>query len=793
MRRIAEAWDRGWKMAEIDVGGIRIFDAASSSLQGSSSVPVATDTLQLVRLGEFTGSGAIAAARAEVADFDAATDRLFVTNAAEGQHKIDVAQLDANGHATKIGEIPLSGLTGYGGVNSVAVKNGVLAVVYGNATPGQPGFVAIYDAANLAAAPKIIQVGVLPDMVTFTPDGKQLLIANEAETVSPANNAPGSVTIIDVSGGVQAATVTNTIGFGDLNGSEAALKGQGLALFDGQAAANDIEPEYIAVSADGTRAYVTLQEVNGVAVIDLTNPDAVEPLAILPLGGVDRNLAGNQFDPNDQNGISLGNWDVISLLQPDAIASFTVGGSTYFITANEGDARVGGLADEYRISSGTYNVDTGEYAAAIEGNGQLGRLNAVTTLGNTDADAQFEQIHAFGGRGVTIFKQNADGTITKVRETGGEFERIIAEHYPALHNTENGESLDTRSDNKGPEPEGVAVGVVNGRTYAFVTLERVGGVMIYDVTDPANASFVGYKPATAEDYAPETVKFISAADSPTGKALVISANEVSGTTTIYEVASASSGADSLRGGEEGDLLKGLAGNDTLAGNGGNDTLDGGAGDDLMRGGGGNDTLIVDSLSDKVERNDPGVDTIRTALDNYTLDDAEKLVLTGSANLKATGGSADDDISGNTGANLINGGSGRDTLAGADGNDTLQGGSGDDLLQGGVGDDALEGGSGVDSLSGAAGADTLAGASGDDTIAGGADGDKLTGGSGADRFVFAAGGGADTITDYNVNGDILDFGGQTVTYGSVGADALNTFADGGSIRLAGVKLADYLDV
>ena len=236
----------------------------------------------------------------------------------------------------------------------------------------------------------------------------------------------------------------------------------------------------------------------------------------------------------------------MSLLQPDAIATFTVGGETYFVTANEGDARVGtgSTAEEVRLSSAGYDLDNTVFPdeATLKQDANLGRLNVINHEGDTDGDGDIDVITTFGGRGISIFKQNADGSIEKVRETGGEFERIIAQQ-PNANLFFNGENafgtFDSRSDNKGPEPEGVDIGVINGHTYAFVTLERAGGVMIYDVTDPANATFVGYKPPlppTAQpsaDNAPETVKFISAADSPTGTALVVTANEVGNATTVY--------------------------------------------------------------------------------------------------------------------------------------------------------------------------------------------------------------------------------------------------------------------
>ncbi|MDP3172935.1 MAG: choice-of-anchor I family protein, partial [Phenylobacterium sp.] len=610
----------------IDVGGIKVFDAAPS-LQGAVATPLGADAVQLIRLGQFTGSGAVAAGRAESVDFDARSDNLYVTNLAQG--RIDIAHLGADGATSANGSIDLNGLPAYGGVNSVAVKNGVIAVAYQNTAGDQSGYVALYDTATNALI-KTIAVGVLPDQVVFSPDGKKLLVANEAETVSPTNNPAGSISIIDISGGAANAAVSNTISFGALNGSEAALKAQGLALFPGQAAGNDIEPEYITISPDGTRAYVTLQEVNGVAVIDLTNPAADRPIAIQPLGGIDRTLAGNAFDPNDQNGVSIGNFDIVSLLQPDAIASFSAGGATYFITANEGDARVGGLVDEGRLSANSYKLDPTAYPDAAAIKASAGRLNVLSNVGDTDGDGDYDQITTFGGRGVSIFRQNADGTITKVRETGGEFEAIIAQKFPNLHNTENGATPDNRSDNKGPEPEGVAVGVVGDRIYAFVTLERVGGVMIYDVTDPTQASFVGYKPATSQDYAPEVVKFVSAADSPTGQALLISANEVSGTTTIYTIANQSEGADSITGSALGDRIEGRGGGDTIAGLAGDDTLDGGAGVDLLRGGVGDDTYIVDVAADRIdERQGEGTDTIQTGLASFTLSgQVENLRFTG---------------------------------------------------------------------------------------------------------------------------------------------------------------------
>src|SRR5262245_10243668 len=448
--------------AGTDVGGVAVL-AEAASLQGAAAVPVATNGVELVRLGSYAASGG----NAEVVSFDPSTDRLYILNATG--NKIEIVQIASSGALSKTGEIDLASLTEFGGANSVAIKNGIVAVAYGNSTVGDNGFVALFNAAGvLQGSP--IEVGVLPDMVTFTPDGSKILVANEAEAVSTSSNANGTISIIDVSGGAAAATVQTTVGFTALNGSEAQLDGAlGLSLFPGQSAAADIEQEYIAVSPDGTRAYVTLQEANAFAVIDHTNPAATSPLVILPLASVDRSLAGNAFDPSDQDGIDIATWNVRSLLQPDAIATFTVGGETYFVTANEGDARVGtGLTtEEVRLGSASYDLDNTVFPneATLKQNANLGRLNVINHEGDTDGDGDIDVITTFGGRGISIFKQNADGSIEKVRETGGEFERILGQQ-PNANFFFNGENafgtFDSRSDNNGPEPEGVDVGVING-------------------------------------------------------------------------------------------------------------------------------------------------------------------------------------------------------------------------------------------------------------------------------------------------------------------------------------------
>jgi VCBS repeat-containing protein len=540
------------------IGGITVFDQAAS-LEGDATPPSASADFQLIRLGSIAGTPA----GSEVVAFADGIAYNMNNNA----HTIDKIAIGADGALSSAGSIDFSTLPDFGFGNSVAVKDGILAFAYGSATFGAPGHVALFDVSS-GALIKTVDVGIGPDQLTFSPDGTKLITADEAERVSAGDVFGGTVSIIDMSNGAANAVVTNTIGFSALDGYEQALINRGMAIAPGQTASNDIEPEYVAISPDGTRAYVTLQEVNAVAVIDLTDPSATQPIAIQPLGSIDRSLLGNAFDGNDQNGISLVNFDVASLPQPDALATFEVGGATYFVTANEGDARVG-LIDEARLSTMTLDPTAYPDAAAIKA--AIGRLNVITTAGDTDGDGDIDQITTYGGRGISIFKQNADGTIEKVRETGGEFEAIIARDFASLHNSENLAGVDSRSDNKGPEPEGVSIGVVGDRTYAFVNLERVGGVMVYDITDPANAQYVTYKPATSQDFAPEVNKFIGADDSPTHAPMLLTANEVSNTVTLYSVVSQTEGADKILGGASNDVFTGKGGNDAIDGNGGTDT------------------------------------------------------------------------------------------------------------------------------------------------------------------------------------------------------------------------------
>ncbi len=475
----------------------------------------------------------------EIVAHDKGTQRLFVTTA--GLNRLDVLDVSDPGNPVLVNQIDLFS---YGaGVNSVAVYGGVVAAAC-EADPKQdPGTVAFFDAdGNFIAA---VEVGALPDMLTFTPDGTKVLVANEGEpnddyTVDPE----GSVSIIDLSGGIENVTQANvkTASFTPFNPLKEKLQQAQIRIFGPNASvAQDVEPEYITVDSQGKRAYVTLQENNAMAIIDI---ESATVRKIKSFGYKSHAMPGNGFDGSDKDGeINIANWPVMGMYMPDAIASYTVKDRTFLITANEGDSRdYDGFSEE---------IDTGDIELSdwyhkkfptIQDNENLGHLGTTTAAPYGLVDGVYHQLFSFGARSFSIWDE--DGR--QIFDSGDDFEQITAEMNQDYFNASNDNNkFDNRSDNKGPEPEGVVIGMVEDRFYAFIGLERVGGVMVYDVTNPHNAVFVDYannrdftqdvETAAAGDLAPEGLAFIPAEDSPNGKPLLAVANEVSGSTTLFEI------------------------------------------------------------------------------------------------------------------------------------------------------------------------------------------------------------------------------------------------------------------
>ena len=588
------------------------------------NTPVATPpaeatpkTLQLEKVGEYA-SGVYFESAAEIPAFDAASKRGFVVNAQKGA--VDVIDMTDPAQPAHIGMIDATQLLAGASINSVAVHDGLVAVAVQAANKTDPGLLALYQASDLKLVGQA-QVGALPDMLTFTPDGKTVLVANEAEPSDDYQTDPeGSISVVDVS--TLAKPVVRTADFRAFNNQRAALLAKGVRLFGPRASvAQDLEPEYIAVSADGKTAWATLQENNAFAIIDVANARVTD---IVPLGYKDHGVEGQGLDASDTDkAANIRTWPgVFGMYLPDAMAAFQAEGKTWLITANEGDARAWGednaaywagdaskgFVEEFRVKhlinakgwsgragddlppqlnalakGGLLNPTVFGYCGAEAGNpgecrddNALGRLTISWTQGyQTNADGtpklytaagvadpvsgdrlMYDKLYAYGTRSISIWDEKGQ----QVWDSGDAMEQFLASdsckagaarNIPCKDffnsNHEAGDAMDNRSDNKGPEPEGVTVGRIGEKTFAFVGLERMGGVLVYDVSQPQAPVQVDYintredwttkDPSTVKsgDLGPEGLAFIPAAKSPNGKPLLMVGNEVSGTTAIFQL------------------------------------------------------------------------------------------------------------------------------------------------------------------------------------------------------------------------------------------------------------------
>ena len=512
--------------------------------------PAGPATIFLSQIGRYVPDPVVFdESAAEITAFDPGTNRAFVVDANLDQ----VVVLDMNDPTNPMALDPIDIRAEHGGSpNSVAVHGGLLAVAVERVDPNDDslqvdGVVAFYDAT--LTAPTEIEVGPLPDMVAFTPDGQKVLVANEGEPNNAVTvNPEGSISIIDISGGVATATETKAdFRAFNVGGPRAADYPRGIRnIFPGATRAEELEPEFITIADSSTVAYVTLQEHNALAVVDI---EAAEVSAIVYLGEKDHRIPGNELDASDRDGgINLRTWPVRGLYQPDGIASYrAANGRTYLVTANEGDAvDYSGFSEELRIEDLTLTATAFPDAAALQTDATLGRLKTPSTAGDPDGNGSYDQLFSYGGRSFSIWDA-VTGAL--VFDSANDFERITAVRLGADFNaSDTGNGGDARSDDKGPEPEGVVIGQLGNRFYAFIGLERVGGIMVYDVTQPESPFFVQYvnnrdfsasasdlEAGRGGDLGPEGLTFVAPADSPTGTPLLIVGSETTGTTTVFEI------------------------------------------------------------------------------------------------------------------------------------------------------------------------------------------------------------------------------------------------------------------
>jgi len=513
--------------------------------------PTSSNELNLSLLTSFS-NGATATNSAEIVSFDPTVDRLYIANSIGG--KLDIVNFSNPSSPQLINSISM---VPYGNINSVTTNNGIVALAIENIDPQANGSVVFLNSNGEFI--KQVAVGAMPDMITFNKTFTKILTANEGEpNMANTIDPEGSVSIIDLSPGIANLTDANVtnIGFTAYNSQRASLVSQGIRVFSSSlTVAQDLEPEYITISDDNTKAFVGIQEANALLTIDLTNNSIISLTAL----GYSSYGSGsnNAMDASDQSGEILitGNLPIKGAYMPDALAFGTIAGQGYIFSANEGDSReltTAAIIDANRISSTTFaNLDATAFpdAAILKNSSLLGRLYALKYSGDTDGDGDYDELHVMGGRSFSIWNASTGALVYDSKDL---IEQIISKHpvFSAIFNASNTTgtpSLKNRSDDKGPEVEGITFQMISGKPYAFVSLERVGGIMIFNVENPTNPIYVGYAnnrstTVSGPDLGAEGIITISAEDSPNGNNIVILANEISSTLSIYQLNSCATAA-----------------------------------------------------------------------------------------------------------------------------------------------------------------------------------------------------------------------------------------------------------
>ena len=504
--------------------------------------------------------------------FDAQTSRLFVANSIApggGQRYTRVEVVNLINPAQPVTEASLD-LSAFGAdVSSVTFSNGILAAAMIQAVKTDSGRVVLVDVSGAdirssTTNARSVVVGAQPDMITFTPDGTRILTANEGEPTETGSYLPdpeGSISIIDLpflpNGRVNLSAVSqanvrfvrfNDFNFGGVRRSELSDSSQihfpsptTTATVVGAAPgrlvtfAQDVEPEYIAISPDSQTAYITLQENNAWAIVDIPTGRV---LAIRAMGIKFHILSGNGIDASDRGtSIKIANYPVLGMYQPDALSAFQFGGQTFIASVNEGDTR--GYAtynEEARV--GSLRLDSMRFPnrIALQNDTLMGRLTVTRARGDIDGDGDFDALYLPGGRSISVW----DGNGALVWDSEDQIEQITARIAPTTFNvSRDNTTRKNRSDDKGPEPEGITTGTVGDSTYIFAGLERTSGIMVYNATNPRRPRFSqyittrDYSRAIGGDVSTEALLFVPASQNRLNVPLVLAAFEVSGTVAVY--------------------------------------------------------------------------------------------------------------------------------------------------------------------------------------------------------------------------------------------------------------------
>lgn len=417
-----------------------------------------------------------------------------------------------------------------------------------------------------------ITVGPLPDMIQPSSDCRTVLIALEGKAF--ARNGD----LVDPEGGVgllkfQDMSISTSnysykrLDFTLYNDRWKSLSKTGVRFVykeQNNKFSQDLEPEYVAFSKDETKAYICLQENNAIAVVDLRTENIT---AIHGLGF--KNWENSKLDASDKDGgINIRSLPVYGMYQPDAIQVIKVNGMEYLVTSNEGGGKD---YSDYKLNTTGFSEEIRARDASLSGNSEinqwmllnnisnvlddsiLGRLVITTETGRLP-NGSFEKLYTFGGRGFSIWKAD---TMSLVYDSGSDVEDTHALARPDLFNAQPKpgkkikNTIDFRSDNKGPESESLAIGRDGDKVIIFIGHERPGSISVYsvngDISSPKFESVFWDIPNSEQTWNeaydqriisvidPEDLKYISPQESPNGRPLLLVAGSVSGTLSILEV------------------------------------------------------------------------------------------------------------------------------------------------------------------------------------------------------------------------------------------------------------------
>jgi len=513
---------------------------AETASAGHRAHQIPSSDIRLEPLTEVRVPEADARGSAEIMAYDTRRQTLLVVSAEGGVlERFHVRQDETALHLDDLGGINVwadlraqdqPGAPRPSALTSVAYHAGQdLIAVSVTATKPDDGWVVVYHAEGPAYLGHRT-IGSHPDMLTFSPDGRVLYVANEGEAAALGDSSPGSLAILQLpeDGEPLGQATLRQLYFSEDQVSRTAPPPR---VSQGWSFRADMEPEYIALSPDGEQAFVTLQENNAIATVDLTQ---LRVTALWGLGAKDHRLPNQGLDVSDRDGgVNIRPWPLNSFYMPDGIAAYDHQGTTYLVTANEGDSRdLGGYQDTRRVG----DLDCPEVPAADGERGpaqraitnnraeqNMGRLQVINVTGE-----RCGTLTALGSRSFSIWDAEAQ---RRVFDSGDDFETLGARQGGRAFN-----DADRRSDQRGPEPEAVTLVTLQGRTYAFIALERSGFVVVYDITDPLRVQYLTMTQADPARHAgPESMVFLAPEYSPNGRPLLAVAYEYSGSVVVYEI------------------------------------------------------------------------------------------------------------------------------------------------------------------------------------------------------------------------------------------------------------------